>query len=373
MTEVCDKKICTGCSACFNICPKSAISMVEDDFGFVYPKIDLEVCFDCGICSQICPANNSLDFLTPQKVYAAINKNQFDYHTATSGGIATLFARDFIKKGGSVYGVAFSKHDINFEHIRIECDADIEKIKGSKYVQSDTSNVFVKIRQDLENDLYVLYIGTPCQVAGLKNYLKKDYSKLLTCDLVCHGTPSQKMLKEHLENFICLQDVKKISFRDKQGFYLTVYGKEDVIYRKRNFNDVFYLGFLKSLFYRESCYNCKYAQHKRFSDITLGDFWGFDTQKGEFPATTSNGLSLVLINTEKGNTFFEDIKDDLIYLERTLSEAVAGNRQLRHPSVKHKNYEKFIKAYSLFGFKKSANKCLRKERLIYGILDRIGK
>lgn len=371
MTEVCDKKFCTGCSACFNICPKSAIFMVEDDLGFIYPEIDSTICVDCGLCSQICPANNKLKFSTPQNVYAAINKNEYDYHTATSGGIATLLARDFIEKGGSVYGAAFSEQSFNFKHIRAENDADIEKIKGSKYVQSDILDVFSQIKQDLDNDLYVLFVGTPCQVAGIKNYLKKDYSKLLVCDLVCHGTPSQKMLKEHLENYVNLQDVKKISFRDKQGYYLTAYEIEDIIYRKRNFNDVFYLGFLKSLFCRESCYSCKYAQPKRFSDITLGDFWGFDAQKGEFSAPTSNGLSLILINTEKGNSYFEGIKNDLIYLERTLEEAVAGNRQLRHASVKHKNYEKFKKYYSILSFEKAAKKCLKIERIIYGLLDKI--
>ncbi len=372
MNQICDKNSCTGCNACLNICPTHCISTKEDAYGFLYPHIDSNTCIDCGLCVKVCPSNNNTAYYQPTNVYAAINKNKFDYSSATSGGIATLLSRKIIEKNGVVYGVAFSK-ELNAHHIRVDKADDIEKIKGSKYIQSDTGDTFSKVKQDLNNDNYVLYVGTPCQIAGLRNYLGKDYPKLLMCDLVCHGTPAAKLLKEHLNSVSNIEQIEKISFRDKEGYYLSVFNNNDIIYRKRNFKDVFYLGFLKSLFCRESCCSCKYAKPQRVSDITLGDFWGFDSQKGKFPTSAANGLSLVMINTEKGKSFFNECKEDMIFIERTLEEAVVGNKQLRHPSVKHKNHSRFCKQYLSHGFKKAANNALVKERIVYGILDRIGK
>lgn len=372
MTQICDIKECTGCGACFNICPKKCISMLEDDFGFLYPNIDNTACVDCGMCQKVCPANTDVKYYNPKNVYAAVNKDDADYTTATSGGIATLFSRKVINENGVVYGAGVTD-EFRVEHIRVEAHNDIEKIKGSKYVQSVISDVFVKLKEDLESGRLVLFVGTPCQVAGIKSYLSKDYSNLILCDLVCHGVPSSKMLKEHLSGVNDIDKAEKVSFRDEEGFYLTVFGKDNVIYRKRNFRDVFYLGFLKGLIYRESCYSCKYARSERVSDITLGDFWGFDSEKGRFPVSTSKGLSLVMVNTEKGSSFFDKCKDNMIFVERTAQEAVAGNKQLRFPSVKHKNRNSFEKKYLSKGFKKAADRALWKERIVYGILDRIGK
>ena len=372
MEQICNINNCTGCGVCFNICPKKCISMVEDEFGFLYPNIDIESCVDCGLCKKFCPANTDVQYSEPENVYAAINKNDIDYATTTSGGIATLFSRNIIEKNGVVYGAGFVD-GFKVKHLRSETQADIEKIKGSKYVQSTTADMLDALKKDLEYGRDVLFVGTPCQVAGVKSYVEKDYPNLVLCDLVCHGVPSSKMLKEHLNCIGDADKVEKISFRDKQGFYLTVFDKDCVIYRKRNFKDVFYLGFLKSLFYRDCCYLCKYARSERVSDITLGDFWGFDNEKGEFPYPTVNGLSLVMINTEKGRRFFESCKEHMIFVERTVQEAVAGNKQLRFPSIMHKNRNKFLRNYLLKGFKKATNSALWKERIIYGILDMIGK
>ncbi len=372
MEQICNINSCTGCGACSNICPKKCISMAEDKFGFLYPNINNDSCIDCGLCKKICPANADVQFNDPKNVYAAINKSDVDYATSTSGGIATLFSRNIIEKNGVVYGAGFLD-GFRVKHLRCETQADVEKIKGSKYVQSITVDMLDALKKDLEDGRNVLFVGTPCQVAGVKSYVKKDYPNLILCDLVCHGVPSSKMLKEHLSGINDIDKAEKVSFRDKQGFYLSVFDKDGVIYRKRNFKDVFYLGFLKSLLYRECCYSCKYAKSQRVSDITLGDFWGFDSEKGKFPSSTSNGLSLVMVNTEKGNGFFEECKDKMIFVQRTAQEAVAGNKQLRFPSVKHRNRNKFVSRYLSKGFKKAAGSALWKERIIYGILDMIGK
>ena len=352
-------------------CPKNCISFFENDLGFLYPKIDNQFCVDCGLCQKVCPSNIEADYNTPQNVFAAISKDNYDYNTATSGGIATLFGKKTLEKRGVVYGAAFSDDEV--KHIRIENTEEIDKIKGSKYVQSRIDDSFLKIKQDLQNNYNVLFVGTPCQVAGLKKFLAKDYQNLITCDLVCHGVPSAKLLKEHIYSLNLEEKYDGISFRDKSGFYLTLYLNNKIVYRKRNFKDVYYIGFLKGLFYRKSCYGCKYAKSDRVSDITLGDFWGFDSQKGEFPVSTTNGLSLVMINTEKGAAFWDECKSGAVFTERDLKEAVNGNKQLRHPAVKHRNYDKFVLEHSRLGFKKTANKLLLKERIIYGILDMIGR
>ena len=373
MRTICEFEQCTGCHACMNVCPVNCIDMKENEYGFLYPKILIDKCTDCGLCKKICPVENPVVLSESTHVYAAINKQKVDYETATSGGIATLFSRRILSENGSVYGVAINE-ELDIRHICVECAEDIERIKGSKYVQSRIGNIFLRVREDLRSGKKVLFIGTPCQIAGLKKFLRKDYVNLYTCDIVCHGVPSKKMLMNHIESLGYKNRKNRIVFRDKEGFYLTVLDSEGkVLYRKKNFYDIYYIGFLKGLLYRKSCFLCQFAKPQRVGDITLGDFWGFDSSKGEFPVTTTNGLSLIMVNTQKGKSLFEECSDGLIFIERTLEEAVNGNRQLKCPSKRHKNHEFFEKQYTKLGFEKAAKSALWKERIVYAIIDRIGK
>ena len=372
MKEICIKESCTGCHACYNVCPKSCIEMVEDKYGFVYPSINGSKCLDCNLCKFVCPSNHEKNNTKPTKAYAAICKNNYDYNTATSGGIATTFAKKVISNDGVVYGAAFEE-DVKLTHIRATDIYSIEKIKGSKYVQSAIGNSYSHVKNDLNKNKTVLFIGTPCQVDGLKCYLNKEYQKLITCDIICHGVPSCKMLKEYFhENNITIENMN-VSFRDKDGYYITIKNNGKIEYRKSSYIDIFYLGFIKALFFRESCYYCKYANENRVSDITLGDFWGFDAKKGDFPVSTSNGLSVILVNTEKGEEFLKSSASELVLLERDVQEAINGNKQLRFPSKIHRNYNKFRSLYGSKGFTKAVKKSLRRERIIYGILDKVGK
>ncbi len=370
MKEVCDKKSCTGCHACYNICPRGCITMEQDEFGFFSPNIEQKLCINCGKCKRICPAVNNVECHKPIGVYAAINKNSKDYLEATSGGIATLLSREIVSKGGVVYGAACCEN-LKIKHIRVDNMKDIDKLKGSKYVQSLIEDSYKNILDDLNNAKNVLFVGAPCQVAGLYNFLGRKYEKLLTCDIVCHGTPPLKLLKEHL-NHVKIYNGTNILFRTEKGFYLKVLDGNNSIYQKKNFFDIYYIGFLKGLYYNEVCYDCKYANCERVGDITLGDFWGFNNAH-EFVVKHDNGLSMVMINTEKGKKVFNKLESKMYVQKRTIEEAVAGNKQLRQPSLKHKNYEKFKREYKVYGFEKAAKKALWKERIAYSIIDKISK
>lgn len=372
MQRICENEKCTGCTACKSICPKKCIRMEPDAYGFFHPEINVNECVDCGLCAKTCPVNNEPELKEPIKTLAAINKNQHDYETATSGGIATMVTRFFVENGGVVYGAAMLP-ECHVRHIRIDSAKDVDKIKGSKYVQSDLENTFTSVREDLRAGRQVLFIGTPCQAAGLRKFVGREGSNLYVCDIVCHGVPSEEYLRRHLSGVADMTEVKTVSFREKEGFYLSADGLSGKLYRRRNYRDVYYLGFLKGLFYRSSCYTCQYATSKRVGDLTFGDFWGFDRTKGDFPAKTSHGLSCVLVNTKKGEEIMNACADKMLFMERETSEAVAGNKQLRNPSRKHKNYVRFQKLYLKYGFKKAAEKTLVKERMIYGLLDLMGR
>lgn len=372
MNKICEDRMCVGCSACFNVCPTKSILMKEDAQGFLYPTIDSNTCIDCGLCRKVCLAFGENHKCVPEKVYAAINKNEGDYITSTSGGIATLFSKKIISSGGVVYGAAVCDN-MEVKHIRVDRIEDVERLKGSKYVQSVMGDSYFQVRTDLKKEKIVLFIGTPCQIMGLRKFLGKSYDNLYLCDIVCHGVPSGKMLRDHIVAVTDGKRAERISFRDSEGFYLKVYNNVEEIYHKKNFYDVYYIGFLKGLFYRECCYNCDFAESKRVGDVTLGDFWGFNSEKKAFPIKATKGLSLILINTENGKKLLELCDNELIKQERSLEEAVNGNKQLRKPSEKHKKYDSFKKIYKKKGFEKAAKYLLWKERIAYAVLDKLGR
>lgn len=370
MKEICNKKDCTGCHACYNICPKKCIKMKTDDYGYLKPYINQELCINCGRCKKVCQSVNKIALNTPIDVYAAINKNAKDYKEATSGGIATIISKHIVSNNGVVYGAAVCD-DLNVRHIRAEKIEDIEKLKGSKYVQSEIGDSYAKIEADLKKNKEVLFIGTPCQVAGLYGFFGKKYDKLYTCDIVCHGTPPYKYLKDHLVR-LGVEEGTNLSFRNEYGYYLEIMKDDNIIYSKKNYYDIYCLAFLKGLIAYESCFKCGYASRKRIGDITLGDFLGFNDEK-KFIVEHKNGLSMVMLNTEKGERIFRNLADNMFYQKRSIEEAVSGNKQLRMPSKKHKNYDKFRDDYKKYGFEKAAKRALWKERIAYAIIDRIGK
>ncbi|MBQ8549939.1 MAG: Coenzyme F420 hydrogenase/dehydrogenase, beta subunit C-terminal domain [Clostridia bacterium] len=356
---ICDTVKCSGCFACQNVCPKNCISMTEGRLGHLYPQIDESLCINCGACSRVCPQNNLPEMSVPTAAYATRSKDTDEYENASSGGLAAVLSRRMLGRGGIVYGCS-SETEGGIKHVRIESESDLWLLSGSKYVQSHINLIFRNVKEDLENRKPVLFIGTPCQVAGLINYLKKPYENLITADLICHGVPSQKMLFEHLEN-VGAAGGKYITFREKAGLYIRVSDEnKEPIYYKESFDDDYYLGFLCNISLRDSCHSCAFAKNERVSDITIGDFWGLSPQA---EIKKPYGISLALPVTDRGREFFEACSDMLDSEERPTSEAFAGNSPLRKPVGKAKDREKFIKNYEKKGFKKAAARSLFKKRL----------
>ena len=350
---ICPKNKCTGCFACYNICPQNAIKMVEDDYGYIYPVIDKNRCIKCNLCKNVCQYYNTDEFNIPKEGFAAISKDNNIYQTTTSGGIATVISKRIIENDGVVYGTGLENGKINV--IRIDKIEDLDKIKGSKYVHSYVGDSYRNIKEDLKCQKKVLFIGTPCQVNGLQLFLRKEYNNLFTIDLVCHGVPSQKFLyEEKMRKLKNNFNIDYISFRGKNGFELKIKDKTGMIIDK-SYNNRYYYAFLKAITYRENCYTCKYATEKRCGDITLGDFWGLKT-KVSFEH--KKGINCVLINTDKGNEMFDMIKEDIFYKNTSKEEIINGNDQLRNPSKKNEKRDVFLKLYKRHGYNNAINKAV---------------
>lgn len=360
---ICEKNKCTGCFACYNICPKNAITMKEDEFGYIYPNIDKEKCINCNLCKKVCPSLQHKDGNKSQICLAMWNKNEDIRAKSTSGGIATTVYSAILQRGGVIYGCTNSL-DERIPFIRIEKIEDLYKIKGSKYVHAYVNDQFRNVKQDLESQKEVMFIGTPCQVAGLKSFLGKEYPNLYVADIICHGVPSQKLLKEEITTKVNEMKNIKVTFRENGKYRMKVYSNDIEILNEGQDKNFYVLAFMKSLFHRENCYECKYANPKRLGDITLGDFWGIGKQDNvnKYKDEEIKGISVCLVNTEKGKKLIDMIKEDCYAEERNVYEAINGNSQLRHPSIKNKEYEKFRTVYLKYGYKKASKKCLRLDK-----------
>ena len=305
--------------------------------GHLFPVIDSQKCIDCGLCEKVCTAINSVELKYPKTAYAGWAKNAEENKKSTSGGAASVLARSVLKEGGVVYGCANIGMEV--KHIRIDKEEDIDLIRGSKYVQSTIGKIMKQVKQDLDKGLRVLFVGSPCQCAGLKSYLRKPYDRLLLVDLICHGTPSLQLLQEHVRSIIDVkQIVKHIYFRDGSNYEFSLIVKnaeEEEIYRsnlwKNRYEDAYYNTFILGYTYRPSCNQCQFARPERCSDITIGDFWGLGDKESFTPIAKAYGYSVVLPNTQKGMNALEMISGDFYMQEREIEEAVKGNPQLRLP------------------------------------------
>lgn len=370
MKQVCETDSCYGCCACYNVCPKKAISLDRDDYRNLTPFIDEKDCIDCGLCQKVCPALNETKFQKPLQVYAAVAKNERDYVTATSGGVATTLAKRVLSNGGRVYGAAVTD-GFFVRHIAASTKEELEKQKGSKYTQSCVGDTFSQAKNDLLEGKQIIYVGTSCQIDGLLRYLRKDYDNLITVNLICHGVPSNSLLTEHIG--AVAPKVGKhgnVTFRtgSSSACVMRVSEDEQILYEQPFYHDWYFLGFMRKLFYRNACYSCKYAQTNRIGDITVGDFWGFRENEKSFPVKTPYGKSVVLINSLKGKVFFESCMDDFYFQERNLSEAAAENPQLCGPSKKAREFEIFRKLYVRHGFEYAAKHTLWHYRIAYDLL-----
>lgn len=338
--------LCFGCMACVSKCPKQCIKIKEGKLGHLYPEVTKD-CIDCGLCLKICPSYNNQPFTSALHTWAVWRDDEELRSQSSSGGMASAISEYIISEGGIVYGCAFVP-DFSFKHIRCSTIDDLQKLKGSKYVQSDIHEVYKSITNDLKSGLKVLFIGTPCQVSGIKMFFNKAQGNLFTIDLICHGVPSVKMLKESLPPKILHKNFGNISFRFNTKYHFSIKNdSSETIYERPLNKDLFLKSFFTALTYRESCHNCKFARGERISDVTLGDFWGLDV---DVVKDVEKGVSLCFANTEKGYKLISEVTG-ITKIERPLSEAISGNKQLQKPMKANIRSKIFEFLYSKIGFK----------------------
>jgi len=364
MIDIKDPSTCSGCTACASICPRDAISMQPDVMGFLYPQVDKEKCIECGACERVCAFNDHYDTsmnLPKPEVYGARHKDMHEVETSRSGAAFIAISDYILENGGVVYGAGYADH-FRVVHKRATTKEERDEFKGSKYVQSDLRGVFRQVKKDLKDGLRVLFSGTPCQTAGLNSYIgKKLRENLYLVDIVCHGVPGPYMWRDYLAYLEKKQgaEICWVNFRDKQKFGWAAH-KETFKFVKGGGKMSFTYLFYQHIMFRHSCGVCHYTNTKRPSDITLADFWHW--QKTDPTINLDDkGLSLILINTEKGKKLFEAAKADLNVIPARLEDCMQGNMQ--RPSPIHPKRMKFEEDYKKHGFEYVLNKYGRDSKL----------
>jgi len=356
--EICRKDQCTGCGMCVNICAKDAITMQADEQGFWHPVVDETRCVSCGLCQSRCPQNTPVSRFQGE-YYAALAKDDALREKSSSGGVFSLLARRVIDAGGVVFGAAFDS-EWRVCHDSATDEQSLSRLRGSKYVQSDIGLTFRAAKTALDNGQQVLYSGTPCQVAGLWAYLHKEYERLLTIDVVCHGAPSPMIYREWLAYETQLHgEIADVAFRQKspgwKSFCAQVtHTNGDVT--QCMLREGYMRGFLDDLYLRESCYACPYASGKRVADISLGDYWRYCESGPEHIEDDDRGISLVIVNTEKGRKAFRKIKRQIAVGKRSYEDAVRGNPVLDHPAKRPEKREMFWKDHATMSWSELCNK-----------------
>lgn len=366
---------CCGCSACEQICPKGAISMVPDTLGFLYPKVDLDKCIDCKLCEKVCSFNDNYE--TPEifektTAFGCKLKDDSERAKSQSGGAFAVLSDVILEKKGVVYGAGYlDKYHVG--HKRATNKEQREELRKSKYVQSDMTDCFSTIKNDLKNGSVVLFSGTACQVAGLKSYLKVsrvDMNNLYAVDIVCHGTPSPRFLKDFLlhKEKERKKTLRMFNFRDKsiigwRGYLETFLWEDGTKTQSREYARFFGL----SIMNRKSCAKCHFTNLNRPGDISISDFWGVEKQDEKFGAD-NKGVSLILVNTPKGKELFTQISTRIDCIEAKQEAFMQPN--LIHPTKEHPKRDYFEKMYAKKGFEYIYKK-YRKQTKIETLLNYI--
>ena len=355
LKAVCGKNRCSGCGACRFVCPKGAVVWQKDACGHLTAFIEEEKCIRCGRCRNVCPSLHPAALRMPQQCYALWAKDEQQHVSSSSGGAASLLSDYFIRQGNVVYGSAVLPGG-KVKHIRVDRAEDLPKLKGSKYVQSDCSDVYALIRRDLQAGKKVLFTGTPCQNAGILNVFGKEEG-LYAVNLVCHGVPSAQLLEEQLRRDVKTPEaVTSVIFREGNTYCFHVFENEQKIcsYRldKTRWENMYMELFLRAVSLRSSCYTCRYARPERAGDMTIGDFWGLGKRE-PFGYDIANGCSLVTCQSEKGKALLAAITSDACCVRREYAEAVAGNAQLAFPTRKPLGAFVFKKLYPVLGLRRA--------------------
>lgn len=358
-----NKTSCSACGACLTACPKQAIVMTEDEYGCLYPAIQTEKCIQCGICERICPYCKDENAHAPVQAYAAAGRCDALVQNSASGGVFATLALGCLQKGGKVAGAVMDcdEHHVQVYHMLSGHSEDVCRMQGSKYVQSEAWRCYSDVITALKKGQMVLFSGTPCQVAAIKR-LTGNPDHLITIDLICHGTPPLKMLDDYakiLNRRFCGQLIG-FTFRDKicgKNFCAAIRirrGKKERKYFAKSRFFSFYQYFLEGTIYRENCYTCPYAEAKRASDITLGDYWGIEEAHGaEMDSGVMprrNDWSCVMVHTQKGQELIDKCRTELVLYPTEVEWIARSNHQLREPSKKAANREQVLACYGKGGY-----------------------
>lgn len=366
MIKIIEKKNCCGCTACANICPHDAIMMLPDALGFNYPSVNMEKCIDCGLCEKVCAFNpqydRTLNLIEPI-AYAVRHKNVNEIETSRSGAAFIAISDVILNRSGVVYGVGYKEHFV-VAHKRATTKVERNEFKGSKYTQSELGTIFGMVKKDLKDGKIVLFSGTPCQTAGLNAFVgKRLRENLFLVDIICHGVPSPYIWKDYI-SFLEKKYHSQIiaaNFRDKSTLGWSAH-KESFRFQNGRFDlrDNFQYLFFKHVMLRESCGTCHFSNISRPSDITIGDFWGWQKVSPELNCD-NKGVSLVFINTEKGKKLFNDASNNLTTMQVKIEDCLQPN--LCGPTIISKQrfdfeedyikngFEAVLSKYGNFGFK----------------------
>ncbi len=338
-TVIPDMQKCCGCGACEQGCRFNSIKMIADKEGFLYPEIDEDMCKNCGKCARICPVNKMVAKNTPGEVYAAINLNDSILSDSSSGGVFTAISESVLESGGVVVGCVFDEN-FHAKQVFAESKKQLSSMRGSKYVQSNTEETYKKTKELLESGKLVLYTGTPCQIAGLKAFLTKNYENLLTADFVCHGVPSPELFIYHvtwLEKRVNKGKLTYFRFRTKNDpehrnlyYFNYQFEKTKHVFCGSAALDPYYSAFLNAKTYRESCYQCKYASSKRVSDFTFADYW--EAEKFHPELKDICGISVLLLNTSTAIEWRHRIERKMKLTSSKLNWIKAVNHNLSNPA-----------------------------------------
>lgn len=370
MKRIISKNLCTGCTACATVCPKKAIGLVEDMEGFKYPVINQDECINCGLCRKICPVLNTDINNSINKCYVGYNKSDLEKEKSSSGAIFSLIANYILDNDGIVIGASFDKNN-KLVHTAITNKNELDGLKGSKYLQSDLGNTYSYIKENIKNKK-ILFVGTPCQVAGIKQIVN---SKNLIClDLICHGVPSPKLFDKYIKELEQKNNDKLLNynFRDKVTGWDTY--SNTAIFENNKVtelakNNKYMKLFLADIALRKSCYKCKFKLGNKYSDITLGDFWGVDKQYPDM--YNKKGVSAIIINTELGLNLFKSISKNIKYKECKLDEILISNISLKDSSKCPNNRKSFFDDINIFSIDKLTKKYARDDNVIIKILLKI--
>lgn len=376
MKEIVKNELCCGCGVCENICPSNSITMVNDKKGFYYPLINTEICIECGLCKEHCPIINEqkTDKVNFPRTFAFVNEDISVKKNSSSGGAFWCIAEYVIKQGGSVYGAAFTEDFRNVEHIEVTTLEELTLLQGSKYIQSQIGKILKKIEVQLKAGNYVLFSGTPCEVAALRSYLRQDYEKLICIDFICHGIPSSLIWQKYLHTKEINMGAKcvNVKFRSKtfgwKKYSLLMQFQNGKTYEKIASKDPYMQVFLSDVCLRESCYQCQYRGVYRQSDITLADFWGVQRICPEM--YDEQGTSLVFLHSILGEKIFGEITEHHRSQKVNYVEALESNPSMIVSPVKPKERDDFLQDITYNGFD-SAYKKFVKKTIIKKILKKL--